>query len=106
MRPTRFHVAVGVASIEASRDFYTRLFGCEPTKVAFDQVDWILDDPAVNFSIFFNVDRDIGPEHFGLDLPAEKVDAWQARIDIPEDDIWTPDPDGIRVEVFSTDPPR
>ena len=64
-RPTRLHVAIGVSDLEVSRAFYEKLFGREPTKEIEDQVDWILNDPAVNFSIFYNPERQLGPEHVG-----------------------------------------
>jgi len=104
MRPKRFHIAIGVKSIDQSRAYYSRLFAAEPTKVADDQVDWILDDPAVNFSIFYNPARQIGPEHIGFDVPVEHVEEWSRRIDVPDGEYWSADPDNIRVEVFSTDP--
>ncbi|HXV73501.1 MAG TPA: hypothetical protein VD713_02100 [Sphingomonadales bacterium] len=100
-RPKRFHIAIGVSDLVASRTFYTRYFQTEPSRVAVDQIDWILDDPAVNFSIFFNPQRRIGPEHFGLDLPSREVPGETERLGVKDAHIL--DPDGIRVEVFSSD---
>lgn len=100
-RVVRFHVAVGVSNLEKSRAFYTEFFQTGPTRETHDQFDWILDDPPVNFSIFYNPEREIGPEHFGLDFPVEEVAAEISRLRVK--DFHLLDPDGIRVEVFSSD---
>ena len=103
-RPTRVHLAVGVTSLEQSRAFYEKYFDQPPTHVTIDQIDWVLDDPAINFSIFYNPERPIGIEHFGLDLPRSKLADYVSRNAVPDDDVAIEGPDGLRVEVFSTDP--
>lgn len=101
-RPVRFHVAVGVSNLEKSRAFYKKFFQTGPTRETHDQIDWILDDPPVNFSIFYNPEGEIGPEHFGLDYPSGKdLDAEISRLRVRDFHIL--DPDGIRVEVFTSD---
>ncbi|MEE8259166.1 MAG: VOC family protein [Sphingomonadales bacterium] len=100
-RPTRLHVAIGVSDLAKSRAFYSNIFNREPTHEIVDQVDWILDDPPVNFSIFYNPERVIGPEHVGLDYPKEVLSGEKARL--KPDDFTLLDPDGLRVEIFSTD---
>ena len=45
------HVGLKVDDIEAGLDFYTRLFGAEPSLVRPDSAKWSLDDPLLNFSI-------------------------------------------------------
>jgi catechol 2,3-dioxygenase-like lactoylglutathione lyase family enzyme len=47
----RFHVHVGVESIERSIAFYTSLFGEEPAVARADYAKWMLDDPYINFAI-------------------------------------------------------
>lgn len=98
-RATRIHVAVGVRDIDDSAAFYRALLGSEPTVVGNDQIDWILDAPAVNFSIFTNPDKPIGVEHIGLDFAPEELAAGQARVGSVEPAIV--DPDGLRIELFS-----
>lgn len=100
-RPTRLHVAIGVSDLEAARAFYSNIFNQPPTKEIVDQLDWILDDPAVNFSIFYNPKRELGPEHVGLDFPEELLPAEKNRLQ--PDDFTLTDPDGTRFEIFSTD---
>ena len=43
----RFHVNVSVADLGKSIDFYTTLFGREPSLVKEDYAKWMLDDPRV-----------------------------------------------------------
>lgn len=100
-RPIRFHVAIGVSDLKKSRAFYTAVFKVPPTREAVDQIDWILDDPAVNFSLFYNPERPVGPEHFGLDYPAGQVQSESYRLGVK--DFAISDPDGTRVEIFSSD---
>ncbi|MBM3515604.1 MAG: glyoxalase/bleomycin resistance/dioxygenase family protein, partial [Alphaproteobacteria bacterium] len=47
----RLHVHVGVADLDQSIPFYSRLFGATPTKREKDYAKWMLDDPKVNFAI-------------------------------------------------------
>ena len=101
-RPTRLHVAVGVSDLAKSRAFYSNVFNQEPTREIVDQLDWILDNPPVNFSIFYNPESELGPEHVGLDFPKEALAAEKNRL--KPDDFTMLDPDGLRVEIFSSDP--
>lgn len=102
-RPTRVHLAIGVTSLEQSRVFYEKFFDRPPTRTAVDQIDWILDEPAINFSIFYNPARPIGIEHFGLDLPKSKLADYAKRNALPDNDVAIEGPDALRVEIFSTD---
>ena len=43
------HVGMYVDDLEAAIDFYSRLFGVEPTMRRSDYAKWMLDDPRVNF---------------------------------------------------------
>ena len=47
----RFHVNVSVADLSQSIEFYTTLFGQEPSVAKTDYAKWMLDDPRVNFAI-------------------------------------------------------
>jgi len=98
-RPSRMHVALGVTSLPASKAFYARLFGQEPSVEAEDQIDWLLEEPAVHFSIFYNPVRPIGVEHIGIDFAGPEFEAAQARMETT--DLAIADPDGLRVEIYS-----
>jgi len=47
----RFHVNLTVGNLQRSVDFYSMLFGHEPTVSKADYAKWMLDDPRINFSI-------------------------------------------------------
>lgn len=98
-RASRMHVAVGVTSLRDSKAFYSRLFGQGPLIEAEDQIDWLLEEPAVHFSIFYNPDKPIGVEHIGIDFAQEALPKAQERMASLEPAI--ADPDGLRVEIYS-----
>jgi len=41
----RFHVHVSVGDLKRSIQFYTRLFGSQPSVLKSDYARWMLDDP-------------------------------------------------------------
>lgn len=47
----RFHVHTRVADLQASIDFYSRMFGAAPSRLEADYAKWMLEDPRVNFAI-------------------------------------------------------
>ena len=47
----RLHIHISVNNLNESRAFYTALFGMEPTTVKPDYLQWLVDDPAVNFAL-------------------------------------------------------
>ncbi|RYF49690.1 MAG: glyoxalase/bleomycin resistance/dioxygenase family protein, partial [Cytophagaceae bacterium] len=47
----RLHVHVSVDDLDKSIQFYSGMFGVEPTVVKPDYAKWMLDDPRVNFAI-------------------------------------------------------
>jgi hypothetical protein len=50
----KIHIAVNVSSLTEGEAFYTRLLGAAATKRVSDQIDWVIDNPPVHFSIFCN----------------------------------------------------
>jgi len=113
----RFHVHLGVPDLDASIDFYSRLFGAEPTVRKDDYAKWMLDDPRVNFAISNRGARN-GLNHLGLqaDSAAELAEIGRlfanadASSTIAEtnahccyavsDKHWVRDPQGIPWEAF------
>lgn len=66
----RLHVHVGVDDLNHSIDFYSTLFGVEPTVTKDDYAKWMLEDPRVNFAISSgNVHK--GIEHLGIQVESE-----------------------------------
>jgi catechol 2,3-dioxygenase-like lactoylglutathione lyase family enzyme len=66
----RLHIHISVTNLDESRRFYTALFGSEPTKVKEDYLQWLLDDPYINFAI--SVGRaSVGLNHLGLQVESD-----------------------------------
>jgi len=76
----RLHIHISVDDLEKSRIFYTALFGMEPTKVKEDYLQWLVDDPAVNFAISTGR-AEKGLNHLGLQVDDDEgVEAIEARL--------------------------
>ena len=114
----RFHVNIGVSDLAASIDFYTTLFGVTPTLVRDDYAKWMLDDPALNFSLNES-SHEQGVNHLGLQVDSrDELAAIQSRLDqaaeetVAEPDAqccyaassktWVRDPDDVAWESFVT----
>ena len=114
----RFHVNVSVADLSQSIEFYTTLFGQEPSVAKTDYAKWMLDDPRVNFAISES-NRSRGVNHVGLQ--ADTVDelgeiqqrlhlAGEQTFDQPDAECcyarstktWVRDPDAVAWETFVT----
>ena len=61
----RFHVHVSVGDLNQSIQFYTELFGSEPSALKSDYARWMLDDPRVNFAISQR-GAALGVQHLGI----------------------------------------
>jgi catechol 2,3-dioxygenase-like lactoylglutathione lyase family enzyme len=113
----RLHMHVGVADLDRSIAFYSRLFGCEPTVRHQDYAKWMLDDPRANFAISSHATR--GVEHVGIEVESDadlaEVGARLASAGEPvmpehsticcyasSSKAWTRDPDGVVWETFLT----
>ena len=116
----RLHVHVGVADLDRSIIFYTRLFGAEPTVAKPDYAKWMLDDPRVNFAISQGEHAAKGIEHLGIQAedPGELAEVYGRlkSADRPvleegrttccyakSEKSWIADPDGVVWEAFFTD---
>jgi len=113
----RFHVHLGVPDLDASIEFYSKLFGAEPAVRKDDYAKWMLDDPRVNFAISERGARN-GLNHLGLqaDSPDELADIGARFADADaattvaetnahccyavSDKHWVQDPQGIPWEAF------
>ena len=69
----RIHIHVGVDDLNEGIEFYSALFGSQPTKLRDDYAKWLLEDPKLNFAISTRADRK-GLDHFGIQ--AEKILNW------------------------------
>lgn len=61
----RLHLHISVQDLEKNRHFYTTLFGCEPTKIKEDCIQWLVDDPYINFAISSGREK-LGLNHLGI----------------------------------------
>ena len=114
----RLHVHVAVADLAKSIQFYSTLFGTDPSVQKPDYAKWMLEDPRVNFAISQR-GRETGVDHLGmqaedeaeLELIGERLKAADA-VALAEKDTtccyarsdkyWTEDPQGVRWENFLT----
>jgi catechol 2,3-dioxygenase-like lactoylglutathione lyase family enzyme len=113
----RLHVSIAVRHLETSIQFYSTLFGKEPTVLKVDYAKWMLEDPRVNFSISSRGVRR-GIDHLGIQVDDEAELASLADQLGRADQVcalkattccyalstkaWVNDPDGVAWEVFHT----
>ena len=64
----RMHIGLQVDDLGESIEFYTRLFGCEPTLRRPDYAKWMLEDPRVNFSLDTHGAGQPGSAHYGIQV--------------------------------------
>ncbi|MES2405791.1 MAG: ArsI/CadI family heavy metal resistance metalloenzyme [Pseudomonadota bacterium] len=67
----RFHVHVAVTNLEDSIDFYSKLFGQQPSKQQADYAKWMLEEPRVNFAISAR-GLTAGVNHFGFQVDSSE----------------------------------
>ena len=67
----RFHIHVGVKNLKDSVDFYSTLFGQQPSKLKNDYAKWMLEDPKLNFAISTLVNTD-GVDHVGNQVESDQ----------------------------------
>jgi catechol 2,3-dioxygenase-like lactoylglutathione lyase family enzyme len=114
----RFHVHTHVTDLQASINFYSKLFAAEPTRRESDYAKWMLDDPRINFAISTRGGAP-GIDHLGFQTDSEeelaelKARAQAADLALLDegstsccyarsDKHWITDPQGIAWEQFHT----
>lgn len=114
----RLHIHISVDDLNQSRSFYAALFGREPTRVKSDYLQWLLDDPAVNFAISTGKAKR-GLNHLGLQVESEaavsEIEARLLQAGIAgekqagaeccyarSEKFWTEDPQGVIWENYHT----
>jgi lactoylglutathione lyase len=115
----RFHVHIHVEDLARNIDFYSKMFGTQPTRVEGDYAKWMLDEPAVNFAISTRGQGHLGLDHLGIqvssdaDLAMLKAQAQTADLSLIDegattccyarsDKHWVVDPQGLPWEHFRT----
>jgi catechol 2,3-dioxygenase-like lactoylglutathione lyase family enzyme len=115
----RFHAHLAVENMKMSIDFYSKLFGQQPTKQQDDYAKWMLQDPRINFAISAR-GQAVGVNHFGfqVDSPEELVELKKLADAASHGEVlnqgetaccyaksekhWTIDPSGLAWEHFHT----
>lgn len=114
----RFHIHVGVKDLNNSIQFYSTLFGQEPSKVKEDYAKWMLEDPRINFAISTRSNEE-GLDHLGfqVDQNDELVELTERlkKADLgvygegettccyaQSKKAWVKDPSGIAWETYQT----
>lgn len=114
----RLHVSVAVSDLDSSAQFYSTLFGAEPTVLKTDYAKWMLDDPRVNFSISSRGTHK-GVDHLGIQVDDDaELAAVAERLSRAGKSIyrqkattccyamsnkaWVHDPEGVAWETFHT----
>lgn len=115
----RFHVHIGVETLDPSVAFYSGLFGAAPSVTKPDYAKWMLDDPRVNFAISTREGVKRGIEHLGVQVEnSNELAEVYARFKAANGPVleegattccyakseksWIADPDGIMWEAFLT----
>ena len=116
----RMHIGLQVDDLDGSIEFYTRLFGVEPTLRRSGYAKWMLEDPRVNFSLDTHGSGSPGSAHYGIQVETRhELEERRAHIDsagmprADQDDLvcgyqlqhksWVTDPDGVMWEAFFTE---
>jgi catechol 2,3-dioxygenase-like lactoylglutathione lyase family enzyme len=115
----RFHIHIAVKELETNIQFYSRLFGQEPSKQREDYAKWELEDPRVNFAISSRGHEE-GVNHLGFQAENEAELSGLRKLALAASDgelfdegetaccyarsekHWTIDPSGIAWEHYYT----
>lgn len=114
----RLHVSLAVTDLERSIDFYSTLFGAEPTLQKPGYAKWMLEDPRVNFVLDESCGAP-GVNHLGIQVESEAelagITERLAKAQAPlleeqaaeccyarSDKSWSLDPQGVPWETFHT----
>lgn len=116
MRP---HLSINVRNLEASVNFYSKVFGVEPQKRSESYAKFDLKEPAFNFTMHEVADGRVlsRVNHLGLEVMSEDaVETWKSKFEAlkietvseegteccyaKQDKFWFQDPDGHSWEVF------
>ncbi len=112
----RFHIHVGVKNLGESVQFYSTLFGQQPSKLKEDYAKWMLDDPRLNFAISTRSGEE-GIDHLGIQVenPVELMEITERlkKADLGVYDegettccyaesnkAWVKDPSGVAWEAY------
>lgn len=113
---SRFHIHISVDDIDRNVQFYSAVFGTQPSVLKPDYAKWALEDPKLNFAISTHAEKK-GVDHVGLqaesDAELNTIRARQEAAGIQglaeegttccyaqSDKYWVQDPQGLAWESF------
>lgn len=115
----RMHIHISAADMDATKRFYSALFGQPPTVDEPDYLKWMLEDPRINLAVSQRDGATRGVDHVGIQVDSdEELEAVNAALlaaeqsTLPEPGAqccyassnkhWTKDPQGVVWEMFHT----
>ena len=115
----RIHIHISAADLEATKRFYSALFGQAPSVEKPDYMKWMLDEPRINLAISQRDGAARGVDHLGIQVDSDdELEAVNASLlaaeqsTLAEPDAqccyansnkhWARDPQGIVWEMFHT----
>jgi len=119
VKAVKAHIALHVKNVPRSIEFYSKLFGIEPSKVRSGYAKFDVANPPLNFALNEGASEESGNlSHLGIQVAStDDVLAvrrqWQEQGLLPRDEMkteccyalqdkaWVQDPDGNEWEVFA-----
>ena len=112
------HISLNVRDVQASVEYYQKVFGVAPQKQASGYAKFDLNAPGLNFSLI-SAPADISQvNHLGIEVEtADELAIWEQRLQqhglvdrveqeteccfARQNKVWFTDPDGNQWEIFS-----
>ena len=115
MRP---HISLDVHDVQASVQFYQKVFGLKPQKQTERYAKFDLLTPSLNLSLVATTGQVSVVNHFGIEVQSvEEIASWKERLQqegiiervdenvsccyARQDKLWVSDPDGNAWEIFT-----
>lgn len=115
MRP---HISLDVRDVQASVEFYQKVFGVKPQKQTTDYAKFDLVTPSLNLSLLSSSGNVSSVNHLGIEVSSlEEIATWKQRLQeqgviekaeanvaccfARQDKLWVSDPDGNAWEIFT-----
>lgn len=113
---SRFHIHISVDDIDRNVQFYSAVFGTQPSVLKPDYAKWALEDPRLNFAISTHAEKK-GVDHVGLQAESDaELNTIRERLEAAgiqglaeegttccyaqSDKYWVQDPQGLAWESF------
>lgn len=115
----RLHIHISAVDLDATKRFYSALFGQAPSVDKPDYMKWMLDDPRINLAVSQRDGAARGVDHVGIQVDSDdELEALNAALGAAEQSTlaepdaqccyassnkhWARDPQGVIWEMFHT----